>query len=29
MPMARCAVALKIRFQNGMVWHCTGAAWHV
>jgi hypothetical protein len=24
MPMPRCAVALKNRFQNGM-----GAAWHV
>jgi hypothetical protein len=31
MPMPRCAVALRSRFQNGMVvaWHGTVAAWHV
>jgi hypothetical protein len=32
-PMPRCAVDLRSRFQNGMVvaWHGkgTGAAWHV
>jgi hypothetical protein len=27
--MPRCAVALKSRFQNGMVWYGTGAALHV
>jgi hypothetical protein len=32
-PMPRCAVALRGRFQNGMVvtwqWNGMGAAWHV